>query len=364
MHTGHINYGGRVTDDWDRRCLLSILGIYFNEAVMQRAAKSDNGFVEYAYSDSGKYRPAGSGSLQSHLEYFDSLPRVDEPEFFGMHQNAHTAFLRAESTSLFSLMVQLQPRQTTGGAGKTSDEIVMEIIADIQSKHPGLLDESVAGKRTFVVQPNGLITSLDTVLKQEIVKFNRLLERMSTSLVNLSKAINGFIVLSSDLDEMYTAFLQNALPSIWNKVSFASLKTLGSWVKDVKFRVEFMQHWLVGGLPSTFPLPVFFFPQGFMTGTLQTHARKYQVPIDTLQFEYAALSAELPDEGPEDGVYISGLYMEGARWDFEDCLIRQSRLGEMYVTMPVIHFRPVIGHIIPAGWYACPVRASTIRKSK
>ena len=32
--TGHINYGGRVTDDWDRRCIVTILSIYFNEAIM------------------------------------------------------------------------------------------------------------------------------------------------------------------------------------------------------------------------------------------------------------------------------------------------------------------------------------------
>jgi dynein heavy chain, axonemal len=32
--TGHINYGGRVTDDWDRVCLLSILKKYYNQDIL------------------------------------------------------------------------------------------------------------------------------------------------------------------------------------------------------------------------------------------------------------------------------------------------------------------------------------------
>ena len=34
--TGHINYGGRVTDDWDRVCLLSILKKYYSQAVLDK----------------------------------------------------------------------------------------------------------------------------------------------------------------------------------------------------------------------------------------------------------------------------------------------------------------------------------------
>lgn len=39
---GHINYGGRITDDWDRRCLLTILQDYYQLKVIASDYKFDS----------------------------------------------------------------------------------------------------------------------------------------------------------------------------------------------------------------------------------------------------------------------------------------------------------------------------------
>ena len=36
----------------------------------------------------------------------------------------------------------------------------------------------------------------------------------------------------------------------------------------------------------------FYFPQGFLTGVLQSHARQYKIPIDTLNFKFKVLPLE------------------------------------------------------------------------
>ena len=44
--------------------------------------------------------------------------------------------------------------------------------------------------------------------------------------------------------------------------------------------------------------------------------------------------------GPEDGVYLYGLFLEGARFDRTSWLVHESEPGIMYDLLPAIHFRP------------------------
>lgn len=58
--------------------------------------------------------------------------------------------------------------------------------------------------------------------------------------------------------------------------------------------------------------------QGFLTGVLQTFARKYAIPIDTLNFGFEVRPEWTVDEvetGADDGVLINGLFTDGARWN-------------------------------------------------
>ena len=99
--TGEINYGGRVTDPIDRRTLHSILRTYFVKDILEDS---------YKFSDSGVYRAPQSGDLELYKEFIKNLPRMDEPEVFGMHENASLTFQLQESQSLLKTVVHVQPR--------------------------------------------------------------------------------------------------------------------------------------------------------------------------------------------------------------------------------------------------------------
>lgn len=82
------NYGGRVTDDKDRRLITVILKDFYCEA-----AVSD----DYKYSESGVYFCPPDGPFESYLEFIKELPMNEKPEVFGMHENAQISAAILES---------------------------------------------------------------------------------------------------------------------------------------------------------------------------------------------------------------------------------------------------------------------------
>merc|ERR1712136_184473 len=184
-----------------------------------------------------------------------------------------------------------------------------------------------------------MMDSLTIFLVQEIEKFNRLLEAVSSSLVELKKAIVGEVVMSATLDDIYNDLLNNKVPAVWKTVSYPSLKPLKSWILDLKQRLLFINHWLVHGKPKSYWISAFFFQQGFITGILQNHSRKYKIPIDILSFEFEVLNGKYNPEKdiesePEDGVYVYGLYLDGAKWNEWEVLFRMQILGNYTAKCP------------------------------
>lgn len=107
---------------------------------------------------------------------------------------------------------------------------------------------------------------------------------------------------------MGQALIIGKVPDAWLSKSFPSLKPLGPYVKEVVERCMFFQKWIDNGPPTVFWLPGFFFTQAFLTGAKQNFARKYTIPIDIIDYDFAFKDS--PDDcgqAPEDGVYIHGM---------------------------------------------------------
>lgn len=106
------------------------------------------------------------------------------------------------------------------------------------------------------------------------------------TLKDLLKALKGLVVMSSPLELMAANLYNNTVPELWNTKAYPSLKPLSAWVRDLLQRVDFLQAWIRQGIPAVFWISGFFFPQAFLTGTLQNFARKSAISIDTISFDF------------------------------------------------------------------------------
>lgn len=348
---GQCNYGGRVTDDKDRRLLVCLLSIFVCDDIIN----SD----DHKFSDSGTYYAPVKGDYESYLDYIRDLPLIPHPEVFGLHENADITKDQKETQELFESILLTLPRQT-GGGGKSPAEVIDELSADILSKFPPPFDMEMVMEKYPVIYEE----SMNTVLRQELIRFNRLTTVVRKTLQNLQKAIKGLVVMSGDLEDVFNNMLVGKVPAVWAAKSYPSLKPLGSYVADLLERLAFFQDWIDNGKPNVFWVSGFYFTQSFLTGARQNFARKYTIPIDHVGFQFEMTNSEREmDSQPEDGVYVYGLFLEGARWDREQMVIAESFPKVLFDTLPVMWIIPGEKSTFkPKPSYASPVYKTSARR--
>ncbi|XP_054732574.1 dynein axonemal heavy chain 3-like [Anastrepha obliqua] len=332
--TGECNYGGRVTDDKDRRLILSLLNMIYNPTTIEM----DN----YPLSQTGTYRVPLSPTRLNAIEYISTFALSPHPEVFGLHENADINRNNKETSSLIGGVLLTQTDlmasvKASGAAGGVRVDPAYAICKEILSRLPQAFNVAEVGQKYPVVYTN----SMNTVLRQELIRFNRLLDYIRKSLINVQKAIQGQIAMIPELERTHSSLVIGRLPADWLRKSYPSLKPLGSYVTDFLARLEFFQQWIDNGEPDVYWLSGFYFTQSFITGVLQNYSRKnsFQIDMVDIKFEVTKYETEVENK-PSFGAYIRGLFLEGARFNRETHELDESYSKILFDTLPVIFFRP------------------------
>ncbi|XP_045354025.1 dynein axonemal heavy chain 8 isoform X2 [Leopardus geoffroyi] len=341
---GEVQYGGRVTDDFDKRLLNCFARVWFSEKMFEPSFQFYTG-----------YKIPLCKTLDQYFEYIQSLPSLDNPEVFGLHPNADITYQSNTASAVLETITNIQPKESGGGVGETREAIVYRLSEDMLSKlPPDYIPHEVKARLIKM----GHLNSMNIFLRQEIDRMQRVIAILRSSLSDLKLAIEGTIIMSENLRDALDNMYDARIPQIWKRVSWDS-STLGFWFTELLERNAQFSTWIFEGRPNVFWMTGFFNPQGFLTAMRQevTRAHKgWALDSVTIHNEVLRQTKEEITSPPVEGVYIYGLYMDGAAWDRRNGKLTESTPKVLFTQLPVLHIF-AINSIAPKDpkLYVCPI---------
>ncbi|KAI5624125.1 dynein heavy chain 5, axonemal, partial [Silurus asotus] len=352
---GEVQYGGRVTDDMDKRLLNTFTRIWFSESTFKDA------FCFYK-----GYTIPKAKMLQEYHAHIDTLPLVDTPEVFGLHPNAEITCQTNMANEILNTIISIQPKDSSGGGDETRETTVMRLASEMLEKLPA---DYVPYEVKRHLQKMGLFQPMTIFLRQEIHRMQRIIASVRTALTDLRYAIDGTIIMSEDLQDALDCMYDARVPKSWQRISWESA-TLGFWFTELLERNQQFHSWTFGSRPHQFWLTGFFNPQGFLTAMRQETTRMNLAKgwaLDTvvlLNNVTRMMREDVTGPPPADvgGVYIYGLFLDGAGWDKRNSKLTESSPKVLFTPVPVVHVYAVssvnmadIKRPPAVSLYCCPV---------
>ncbi|XP_043198855.1 dynein axonemal heavy chain 8-like [Amphibalanus amphitrite] len=341
---GEVQYGGRVTDDFDKRLLVTFAKVWFSDAMFNE---------QYCF-----YQGYGIPRSTKHPEvmaFIDELPAVDAPQAYGLNTNADITYQTNTTKALLDTILAIQPKESSGGGGETRESVVYRQADDMLSKMP---DDYVPHEVKARLQSMGALSPMNIFLRQEVDRMQKVISAVRQTLSDLKLAIDGTIIMNENLRDALDNIFDAKVPALWKRISWQST-TIGFWFTELLERNAQFHAWVFQGRPSVFWMTGFFNPQGFLTAMRQevTRAHKgWSLDSVVLANEVLKVYKEDVDTVPPEGVLVHGLFLDGAGWDKKNCKLQESLPKVLFIKLPVVHIFAVNN---PSGKdarsYKCPV---------
>ncbi|PKU42265.1 cytoplasmic dynein 2 heavy chain 1 [Limosa lapponica baueri] len=292
-------YGGRVDNYFDMRVLRSYLEQLFNSQVIGSLNARGKKMTVFPCSIS----LPNSCSILDYRNIIESLPEDDKPDFFGLPANIARSSQRMISSQVIS-QLRILSRSVTAGC-KFDREIWSTELSPVLNLWKKLNQNSnlIHQKVSPPVEQQG--SPILSFINLEQFNAIRLVQSVHQSLASLSKVIRGTSLLSSEVQRLANALLNQK-----------------SWVE--KAEKEKL-------LSDTLDLSELFHPDTFLNALRQETARVMSCSVDSLKFT-ASWKGRI-QEGKLQ-VKISGLQLEGCSFD-------GNRLSEN------LHDSPSVSSVLP-----------------
>lgn len=201
---------------------------------------------------------------------------------------------------------------------------------------------------------------LNIFLSQELQRFQSILGIVRSTMTAMVDAIDGSIIMTPDIVNSINAVYDFRVPNKWQfdptgaEISWLTA-SLAGWIKGLLDRYHQLYNWISKERPPSFWLTGFFNGQGFLTAMKQevTRVKKGGAgggaawSLDEVEYTSDVIKEVIQgDDGriegksiqpPSEGVYIHGLFLEGAGWNRSEKRLEDSTPKELYYQFPILH---------------------------